>query len=55
MSGFLIGGASLKANMALIKNNARLGAAIAVAYGELRPARIRPARGLPRQRDNGHR
>jgi pseudouridine-5'-phosphate glycosidase len=51
----LTGGASLKANMALIKNNARLGAAIAVAYGELRPARIRPARGLPRQRDDGHR
>jgi len=31
----ITGGASLRANIALIKNNARLGAAIAVAYGRL--------------------
>lgn len=51
----LTGGASLKANIALIKNNASLGAAIAVAYAELRPARTRPAPASPRQREDSHR
>jgi pseudouridine-5'-phosphate glycosidase len=51
----LTGGASLKANIALIKNNARLGAAIAVAYGALRPTKIRPVRSFPRRREDSHR
>ncbi|MGF1653909.1 MAG: pseudouridine-5'-phosphate glycosidase, partial [Actinomycetales bacterium] len=44
----LSGGASLRANVALVRHNAELGAAVAVAYagtaGDMRPSRPGPAR-----------
>jgi pseudouridine-5'-phosphate glycosidase len=51
----LTGGASLTANIALVKNNARLGAAIAVAYGKSRSPAGRAKGSFPGRPEDSHR